>query len=61
MTDRTASVEQKDILYSAQVIAESSQPSNMGRMSDPGVQGIIHGYCGDAMEIDAEGEERGLR
>ncbi len=61
MTDRTASVEQKEILYSAQVIAESSQPSNMGRMSDPDAQGIIHGSCGDTMEIDAEGEERGLR
>ena len=51
MGDHTETVEQRQTLYSARVIAESSKPSNMGRMSDPDAHGIIHGCCGDTMEI----------
>jgi nitrogen fixation NifU-like protein len=51
VTDRTQSVEQKEVRYSARVMAEASHPSNMGRMPDPDAQGIIHGCCGDTMEI----------
>lgn len=51
MSDHTETVRQRETLYSAKVIAESSSPSNLGRMSDPDAQGIIHGCCGDTMEI----------
>jgi nitrogen fixation NifU-like protein len=37
--------------YSAKVIAESSNPSNMGPMSEPDAHGMIQGCCGDTMEI----------
>jgi len=51
MSDRTKTVEQRQALYSAKVIVESSNPSNRGRMPDPDACGIIHGCCGDTMEI----------
>ncbi len=51
MSDHTKTVEQRQTLYSAKVIAESSNPSNRGRMPDPDAYGIIHGCCGDTMEI----------
>jgi len=37
--------------YSTKLSAESSNPSNMGRMPDPDAYGIIHGCCGDTMQI----------
>jgi nitrogen fixation NifU-like protein len=49
--DYTETVEQKEARYSAKVIEESSNPSNMGSMSEPDAHGIIHGCCGDTMEI----------
>jgi hypothetical protein len=49
--DYTEAVEQKEARYSAKVIEESSNPSNMGPMSEPDAHGIIHGCCGDTMEI----------
>lgn len=51
MSDHTKTVEQRQTLYSAKVITESSNPSNRGRMPDPDAYGIIHGCCGDTMEI----------
>ena len=51
MSDHTGTVEQGRMSYSAKAIAESSNPSNMGRMPDPDAHGIIHGCCGDTMEI----------
>lgn len=51
MSDHTGTLEQRETLYSAKVTAESFNPSNMGRMPDPDAQGIIHGCCGDTMEI----------
>ncbi|MBE9507999.1 MAG: iron-sulfur cluster assembly scaffold protein [Chloroflexi bacterium] len=51
MKDYTETVEQKEARYSAKVIEESSNPSNMGSMSEPDAHGIIHGCCGDTMEI----------
>ena len=51
MSDNTKTVEQRQTLYSAKVITESSNPSNRGRMPDPDACGIIHGCCGDTMEI----------
>lgn len=38
-------------VYSAKVIAESSNPAHMTRMDGPDARGIIHGCCGDTMEI----------
>jgi NifU-like protein involved in Fe-S cluster formation len=37
--------------YSAKVTAEASNPKNMGRMVEADVCAIIHGCCGDTMEI----------
>ena len=37
--------------YSAEVIKEAGNPKNMGRMVEADVCGIIHGCCGDTMEI----------
>jgi nitrogen fixation NifU-like protein len=51
MGDYTDTVVQRQIPYSAKVIAELSSPSNMWRMSDPDAYGVIHGCCGDTMEI----------
>jgi len=51
VSDHTKTVEQRQALYSAKVIAESFNPSNRGRMPDPDACGIIHGCCGDTMEI----------
>jgi nitrogen fixation NifU-like protein len=49
MGDHREAAEQ--VAYSAKVIAESSNPSHMARMSKPDTCGIIHGCCGDTMEI----------
>jgi nitrogen fixation NifU-like protein len=51
MIYRSRTAESGGTSYSAKVIAESSHPSNMGRMSDPDAHGIIRGCCGDTMEF----------
>jgi nitrogen fixation NifU-like protein len=38
-------------LYSARVIEEASRPRNVGRLATPDAYGVIHGCCGDTMEI----------
>jgi nitrogen fixation NifU-like protein len=38
-------------IYSPQVIQESHQPRNLGRMEDPDACAIVRGWCGDTMEI----------
>jgi nitrogen fixation NifU-like protein len=43
--------EQERALYSAKVIEEAYNPKNLGRVSRPDVYGIVHGWCGDTMEI----------
>jgi NifU-like protein involved in Fe-S cluster formation len=43
--------ESKEVAYSAKVIEEAAHPKNMSRMSEPDARGIIHGRCGDTMEI----------
>jgi nitrogen fixation NifU-like protein len=44
-------IEQARATYSAQVIEEFYHPTNLGRMSAPDACGIVHGWCGDTMEI----------
>jgi NifU-like protein involved in Fe-S cluster formation len=51
MGNRTETVEHRQTLGSAKLTAESSSPSNMRPMFHPDAQGIIHGCCGDTMEI----------
>jgi len=41
----------EQVVYSPRVIEEATNPQNMRRMSDPDAVGIIHGCCGDTMEI----------
>lgn len=43
--------EQARALYSAKVIDEFYHPKNLGRMPAPDASGIVHGWCGDTMEI----------
>lgn len=43
--------EEERAYYSPQVIQESHHPKNVGRMSDPDASAIVHGWCGDTMEI----------
>jgi nitrogen fixation NifU-like protein len=44
-------VEQERALYSAKVIEEAHHPKNLGRMARPDAYGIVHGWCGDTMEV----------
>jgi len=44
-------IEQARALYSAKVIEEFYNPRNLGRMSVPDARGIVHGWCGDTMEV----------
>lgn len=39
------------ITYSTQVLDEATHPKNMRRLPNPDARGIIHGCCGDTMEI----------
>lgn len=38
-------------LYSQVVIHEARHPSNMGRITESDGHGLVHGVCGDTMEI----------
>ena len=44
-------VEREKALYSDAVRREASAPKNMGRMEDADLHGVVHGWCGDTMEI----------
>ena len=44
-------IEDERATYSQKVIEEYYNPKNLGRMSDPDAVGIVHGWCGDTMEI----------
>jgi nitrogen fixation NifU-like protein len=44
-------VAQEQALYSDKVIQEAHNPSNLGRMPEPDTHGLVHGWCGDTMEI----------
>lgn len=43
--------EREEALYSAVVLREARSPQNMGTIPDAGLHGIVHGWCGDTMEI----------
>jgi nitrogen fixation NifU-like protein len=38
-------------MYSDVVIQEARHPSNLGRIAEPDGHGLVHGVCGDTMEI----------
>jgi nitrogen fixation NifU-like protein len=44
-------IEQEQALYSARVIEEAHNPTHMGRIPEPDAHAIVHGWCGDTMEI----------
>jgi nitrogen fixation NifU-like protein len=44
-------IENERAVYSQKVIEEYYNPKNLDRMSDPDAVGIVHGWCGDTMEI----------
>jgi nitrogen fixation NifU-like protein len=44
-------LEQARALYSAKVIEEFYNPKTLGRMRGPDAHGLVHGWCGDTMEI----------
>ena len=44
-------IEQARAFYSAKVVEEFYNPKNVGRMREPDACGLVHGWCGDTMEI----------
>jgi nitrogen fixation NifU-like protein len=44
-------VEQERALYSDKVIEEAHNPRNLARMPEPDARGLVHGWCGDTMEV----------
>jgi nitrogen fixation NifU-like protein len=38
-------------IYSDKVIEECNAPHNLGRMPNSNAHGLVHGWCGDTMEI----------
>ena len=44
-------VEQVQDGYSARVVELAHNPKNLGRLPEPDVRGLVHGWCGDTMEI----------
>jgi nitrogen fixation NifU-like protein len=44
-------IEREKALYSDVVRREASAPKNMGKMDDADLHGVVHGWCGDTMEI----------
>jgi hypothetical protein len=56
-----AIIEQERALYSAKVIEETYNPTNMGRMAEPDAYGIVHGWCGDTMEIYLRLDEESVK
>jgi nitrogen fixation NifU-like protein len=44
-------IERARALYSAKVVEEFYNPKNLGRMREPDAHGLVHGWCGDTMEI----------
>jgi nitrogen fixation NifU-like protein len=43
--------QQERALYSDVLLRESSSPKNVGPMADADAHGVVHGWCGDTMEI----------
>ena len=46
-----AILERERALFSAKVLAEASQPQNVGVMHDADGYGVVFGSCGDTMEL----------
>jgi nitrogen fixation NifU-like protein len=44
-------IEETRAVYSDKVIEAFYNPRNLGRMPEPDTCGIVHGWCGDTMEI----------
>ena len=44
-------IQREQALYSEKVIEEYHHPKNLDRMHKPDGVGIVHGWCGDTMEI----------
>ncbi|MCP4543292.1 MAG: iron-sulfur cluster assembly scaffold protein [Chloroflexi bacterium] len=42
---------QQQELYSKVIIQEARHPSNLGRIVEANAHGLVHGWCGDTMEI----------
>jgi len=46
-----AVIQQARAIYSDKVIEGAIHPKNVGPMAEPDAYGIVHGWCGDTMEI----------
>ena len=44
-------LEREKALYSEVVRREANAPKNFGKMTDADLHGVVHGWCGDTMEI----------
>ena len=49
--------DREEALYSDVVLREARNPKNVGRIEDPDLHGLVHGWCGDTMEIFLRVEE----
>lgn len=43
--------EEEEAFYSGVVLREASAPKNTGQMSGADLRGVVHGWCGDTMEL----------
>ena len=43
--------EREEELYSDVVLREARSPRNVGAIPDADLHGVVHGWCGDTMEI----------
>ena len=58
VTDLQKEIDEQDrALYSAKVIEETRHPRNFRRMANADVRGLVHGWCGDTMEVYLRLEE----
>ena len=44
-------IEQARAVYSDKVVEAFYNPKNLARMPEPDARGIVHGWCGDTMEV----------
>jgi nitrogen fixation NifU-like protein len=54
-------IEQERTIYSAKVIEHAHNPRNRGRIDRPDAYKILHGPCGDTMEIYLRLDQEGIR
>ena len=47
-------------VYSDKVVDEFSNPNNVGRIPEADARGLVHGWCGDTMELYLRLDDAGI-